>query len=352
MKRYQSLFLVIIAVLTGGMIYLSSALSASETCVYHEEAYQGMNLSSLSVELEKTGLLGEIHGAVEQGQLYVLTVRHPDNFFQFRHFSLIPANRKTKATLGKLHRHDKICLKGKLIDNPSPQPHILVSSAKIRESWTGLEGYEEYKYQAKIPEDLKNKSHLIVKVHAINEEGKILVVEYKDKVLPIFVKKPKLTKDLYRGDLIEISFKIQSFPENPTHLEIDLEAEKSLKIIDKLVNQHEKKETLRGKLVKFPQSPQLKFDVYAIEVITQDIPRYFTLVNFEDEQEFEKIRLKLEKLWNENSKTIEAARNFLINPNVIIEAQGTINLISPQQANPQILLEDETKIRQLNQDKP
>ncbi|MEA5537103.1 hypothetical protein, partial [Crocosphaera sp. XPORK-15E] len=301
-----------------------------------------------SVELENTGLLGEIHGAVTEEQLYVLSVREPDNFFEFRHFSLISANKKTQETLGKVKRHDQVCLKGKLIDNPSPQPHILVESATIRESWSGLEGYEKYKYEATIPEELKDKTQVVVKVHAINNQGEILVVEYKDRVIPIFVETPELTKDLYRGDLIDISYQIQPLPEKPTHLNLNLAVKNPLKIVEQLVTRQGKEETLTGKLVKFPQSPQLKFDVYGIEVITQGIPRYFTLVNFEDIQEFEKIRLKLATIWNNNLNTVKPARNFLINPNVTIEVQGKINIISPQQANPQILLENASQIKVLS----
>lgn len=349
MSRHQSLlFLLTMAVITGLFTLVFPVFSATKSCVYHESAYQGLNLSSLSVELNNTGLLGEIHGSVSGEQLYVLSVREPNNFFQFRHFSLISANQKTQEILGKVKRHDQVCLKGKLIDNPSPQPHILVESATIRESWSGLDGRENYKYEATIPAELKDKTHLVVKVHAINNQGKILVVEYKDRVIPIFVETPELSKDLYRGDLIDISYQIQPFPEKPTHLTLNLSVKNPLKIVDKLVSRQGKQETLRGKLVKFPQSPQLKFDVYGIEVITQGIPRYFTLVNFEDIKEFEKIRLKLAQIWNNHLNTVKTARNFLVNPNVTIEAQGKINIISPQQANPQILLENASQIQVLS----
>jgi hypothetical protein len=344
MKRSQKFLLSLIILVITGILTLSPSISAQNSCVYNPEAYQGVNLSSLSVELEKTGLLGEVHGAVNGENLYVLSVRDPNNFFDYRHFSVIPANKKTQEILGNVKRHDYVCLQGKLIENPSPQPHILVQSAEIVESWSGLDGYEKYKYEATIPEDLKDKTNIVVKVHAINNQGKILVVEYLDRVIPIFVVTPELTKDLYRGDLIDISYKIQTLPNKPTHLQLNLEAKNPLKIIDKLVTKQGKEAKLTGKLVKFPQSPQLKFDVYGIEVLTQGIPRYYTLVNFEDTEEFENIREKLAKIWNDNLKNVETARNFLINPHVIIEAEGKINIISPEQANPQILLQNSRNI--------
>ncbi len=345
-KRYQSqLILIVITIITGVLALVSSALSVPEPCVYNPEVYQGVNLSNLSNELENTGLLGEIHGTVPEENIFVLAVRDPDDFFKFQHFSVIPGNQKTQETLKKVGRHDQVCLQGKLIKNPSPQPHIVVKSAVVKESWQGLEGYENYEYKADIPAELKYKNNAIFKVHFVNEEGKILVVEYKDKVLPIFVKNTELTKDLYRGDLIDISYKIQTWPGQPTHLNLNLNPETPIKIVDRLVAKHNTETTLTGKLVKFPQSPQILFDVYAIEIVTEELPRYYTLVNFEDSKEFEKIREKLANIWNDNLDTVTSGRNFLINPNIMIEAQGKVNVISPQQANPQILLENADKIQ-------
>ena len=335
-KGYQSrLLLIIVTIITGIITLVSPALSVPESCVYHPEVYQGVNLSNLSDELENTGLLGEIHGTVPEENIFVFAVRDPDNFFDFQHFSVIPGNKQTQETLKQVGRHDQVCLQGKLIKNPSPQPHIVVQSAVVTESWQGLAGYKGYEYQADIPEELKYRNHAIFKVHFVNNEGKILVVEYKDK-------------DLYRGYLIDLSYKIQPWPGYPTHLNLTLNTENPLKTVDRLVDKHNIDTKLTGKLVKFPQSPQIQFDVYAIEVITEGLARYYTLVNFEDIKEFETIREKLANIWNSNLSTVESGRNFLINPNIMMEAQGKINVVSPQQANPQILLENANKIQQLS----
>lgn len=348
-KGYQSrLLLIIVTIITGIITLVSPALSVPESCVYHPEVYQGVNLSNLSDELENTGLLGEIHGTVPEENIFVFAVRDPDNFFDFQHFSVIPGNKQTQETLKQVGRHDQVCLQGKLIKNPSPQPHIVVQSAVVTESWQGLAGYKGYEYQADIPEEIKYRNHAIFKVNFVNNEGKILVVEYKDKVLPIYVKNIELTKDLYRRDLIDLSYKIQPWPGYPTHLNLTLNTENPLKTVDRLVDKHNIDTKLTGKLVKFPQSPQIQFDVYAIEVITEGLPRYYTLVNFEDIKEFETIREKLANIWNSNLSTVESGRNFLINPNIMMEAQGKINVVSPQQANPQILLENANKIQRLS----
>ena len=159
MKPYQLLlFLLTLILVPLTIIFFPHKSITAQSCAYHEEAYQNLNLTNLSQELETTGLLGEIHGAVSPSQLYVLSVREPKNFFNFRHFSIIPENNKVQQTLAQVKRHDQVCLTGKLINNPSPQPHLLVQSAKIIESWSGLESYEDYTYQAEIPQELKEEA--------------------------------------------------------------------------------------------------------------------------------------------------------------------------------------------------
>ena len=62
---------------------------------------------------------------------------------------------------------------------------------------------------------------------------------------------------------------------------------------------------------------------------------------------FQAIREKLAKIWNENAATAISGRNMLINPEVTMEAAGLGNIISPEQANPQILLDSTEQIKQI-----
>jgi hypothetical protein len=151
---------------------------------------------------------------------------------------------------------------------------------------------------------------------------------------------------LYRGDIIKLASQIQQNPQKPVHLQLDTTVAKPLEVIDAIATWNNQKKTLTGHLVKFPQSPQLKFDVYAMEVDTQGIKRYFTLINFENMVEFNKIRQKLAKIWDNNVATAKSGRNMLINPQVTIEATGLISIISTEQANPQILLDTAEQIQQ------
>ena len=321
--------------------------SAVEPCTYHPTAYQGLEIPNLSKELTGTGLIGRIHGAADTSQMFVLAVREPNNFFSHREFSLISNDESVTNTLGQLQRHDLVCVKGNIIANHSPQKHIALSSIDLLEEWQQPTGFQPYERQADLPENLKQQTSLVGKVHAIGESGKILVMGYQDLVLPIHVTEPKYTRELYRGDIVKLNYQVQSNPQRPLHLQLDDGANSPIEMIDAIAAINNQPQTLTGNLVKFPQSPQLKFDVYAIEVNTDGIKRYFTLINFDDMAKFANIRQKLAQIWNDNAATAVSGRNMLINPKVKIRATGLGNIISPEQANPQILLENAEQIEQI-----
>lgn len=320
----------------------------ANNCVYHEEIYQDLDSDNISNELENNGLIGHIHGAVSDENLFVLSVRNPQNFFDHREFSLVADQENITHNLATLKRHDQVCIKGHFLRNPSPQKHILVEAITMKEAYNKVVNIEPYQREVNLSQELTENTNFIGKVHIVNSEGKILVMEYKDLIIPVYVRKPELTENLYRGDLIKLNYTIQSEPEKPTHLRLNLREENPIEIIDSLKDWHNQEKTLTGKLVQFPKSPQVNFDVYALEVETQEIKRYFTLVNFENPEEFKNIRDKLTQIWDNNLDTIISGRNMLINPNLIIEAQGIINVESPAQANPQILLDNTDKINQVN----
>ena len=352
-KKYLYALLICLTILTlavprvlGASDY-ASAYPTDRPCTYHEAAYTGLQLPKLSSELTTTGLIGNIHGAAGTSQMFVLSVREPDNFFSYRQFSLVAKEPAILDNLKQLHRHDRVCIRGNLIANPSPQKHIAVDSVQVLEPWSQPEGFTPYERQVDWRGELSQQTSLTAKVHAIAADGKILVVEYHDGIIPIFVTTPEYTQDLYRGDIIQLAYQIQSYPQQPTHLQLDTSVAEPVKVLDAIVAHHDREQVLTGSLVKFPQSPQIKFDVYALEVDTQGSKRYFTLVNLDDMAEFERIRTKLAQIWQENAATARSGRNMLINPTVQIEAQGLINVVSPEQANPQILLESAAQVKQL-----
>jgi len=343
-KKYLYALLICLSAI---LVITPRIVHSNQSCIYHPEAYQGLELNSLAQELGNTGLIGRIHGAAGTSQMFVMSVREPDNFFSHREFSLIPS-KVASNSLDKLNRHDLVCVRGDLVANPSPQKHIALNSIEVLEPWAKPAGFTPYERQA-LPKELKDRNSLIGKVHAVGEGGKILVMGYEDSVLPIYVTDPKYTQNLYRGDIIKLNYQLQSNPQKPVHLQLNSAVEQPVETIDAIAAINAQPQRLTGKLVKFPQSPQLKFDVYAIEVDTdtQGINRYFTLINFEDMNEFQNIREKLAKIWDDNVDTAVSGRNMLINPEVTIQATGLGNIISPEQANPQILLKSAREVEQI-----
>lgn len=321
------------------VVLLNTRGSAQEACTYHPEAYEGLAPAALETELTSTGLIGRIHGAATDSQAYVLSVREPNNFFSHAEYSLVPGSEIGVEPLEQLARHDLVCVQGSILQNPSPLQHILVSSLQTLDTWSGLDEFPEYEREAGIPDELRSQNSFVGKIHAFGANGKLLVVEYKDTVLPVFVPSNTIAQDLYRGDIARITYRLQSRPSRPTHLVLDDTADEPIQIVSSMLAWHDRPMTLSGHLVKFPQSPQISLDVFAIEVETEGINRYFTLVNFQDMQEFQAIQEKLAGIWDANSESAVRGRNALIEPSVTIEATGVINVMSPEQANPQVLLE-------------
>jgi hypothetical protein len=345
-KKYLYPLIICISLITVIIVITPRVDSASNTCSYHPEAYQGLEMNQLAQELTSTGLIGRVHGVAKTSQMYVMSVREPNNFFSHREFSLLP-NPAISDIFKQVNRHDLICIQGNLIANPSPQRHIAVNSLQVLEPWTQPEKFKSY--ESKKLSNQLTQTNFIGQVHAIGEDGKVLVVEYQDNIIPIFVTATEYTKGLYRGDIIRLAYQIQKNPQKPVHLQLNTKVAKPLEVIDAIAAWNNQKKTLAGHLVKFPQSPQLKFDVYAMEVDTQGIKRYFTLINFENMVKFDNIRQKLAKIWDDNVATAKSGRNMLINPEVTIEATGLISIISSEQANPQILLDSAEQVQQRTQ---
>lgn len=297
-------------------------------------------LSELEKELQGNGLKGWVHGASEPLGLYVFTHREPGNFFAHREFPLVPGNEATERTLQKLKRHDEVILKGSFLANKAPITHIWVSHIELIKSYESPSpAPEPYPYKAELPEDLFSQKEIWAKVHAVVNEGKVLVIEYKDAIVPVVVGNPELAKGLYRNDKVRLQIEVRDYPSKPTHVSLDLTAESPLVVTDKMVDWHGKQGSVEGYLVLFPKSPQVSFNVFAVQVADErGVLREFTLVNFDDSKVFEAIREKLQKIWDSESKGIENGRNKLIHRNVRIKASGAFNVVDPGQANPQVLL--------------
>jgi hypothetical protein len=300
--------------------------------------------SSLPVELRRDiragrAVEGDIHGAYPDLDLYVFTYRDPENFFASVDVSLIAGTPTLEATLADLRRHDRVRIEGTLLDNRSAQMHVELSAIEVVRPYEPTPPIPDYAYEATIPDDLRGKDNELFLVHAVHAGGSVLVVEHGDVVLPVFVRRPELTRSLARNDLVRLFYEVRERPERPVHLQLkDIEA--PVEVVDSVMALHGQPASIEGPLVLFPQSPQVRFNVFAV---LQELPgghqRQFTLVNFDDPETFTQIREKLQSAWDAaDPKAAVSGRNKLISTDVRVRATGTFNQIDAGQANAQIVL--------------
>jgi hypothetical protein len=301
---------------------------------------RAVDLVEVEKKLTTTGIEGEIHGASADNSLFVFTVRAPDNFFDFVELSLIPDEVPVQRALEKLNRHDRVRIKGFFLPNKSPQKHVAVQSLEMVKKYESpVPAPSAYEHEARIPDELLNQASATFLVHAVHADGHILVVEYKDVVLPIWVKNGDLSKDLFRGDVVKLGFTIQKHPGEPVHLKLNETETGSVRVIESIRKKHGTKGTMEGALVLFPKSPEIKFNVFALlEDLPGGLKRQYTLVNFESPEAFAKLREKLQTAWDRHPKDFFNGRNKLVSRAVRVKATGTFNEIDPNQANPQILV--------------
>lgn len=325
------------------MVYLFSLLVA----LCGAETVQSQDLYKLFVEELKSpeGVKVEVHGADHKNGLYAISYR-PKYFFDFIIISLQPDHAspkfaEIKAKFETFRRHDFIQIKGNENDFVlSYQNHVMVKDlniiSKFSSSYDKL--VDEYTHSTKVADLVQGKTTLIVKVHASLVDGKVLMVEAGDANIPVVVKNNALTRDLYRGDKVELNFAVQQYPGSPVHLVLNNSLD-AVKMLDSVAKVHGQPQDRCGELVMFPQSPQVLFNVFALKSdIGDGLFRTFTLMN-KDKIIFDELREKMQKVWDANTSTMVAGRNYFINPSIKVCAKGTGNMEVPTQANPQILIE-------------
>ncbi|MFM8312830.1 MAG: hypothetical protein ACKOA8_00935 [Deltaproteobacteria bacterium] len=298
-----------------------------------------ISLEELENQLKGPGLQGWIHGAVNEYNQYVFTYRAPGNFFDHYEFPITSENPQVLNFLKSSVRHDEVKIKGSFLTNGAPIRHIDAEEITLVNKFEDEMPYPKYTHEAKLPEELLSQSELKGKVHAIAEGGKVLVIEYKDAIVPVVVSRPELTQGLYRNDKVTLKYRVRVHPKRPAHVSLDISKPNPIVVTDKLVEWHGKDGSITGTLVLFPKSPQVLFNVFALQVTDENgVKREITLVNFEDPKVFEAIRNKLQDLWDKKPQNIVNARNKYLNLNVKLKATGKFNVVDPGQANMQILL--------------
>jgi hypothetical protein len=282
---------------------------------------------------------GEMHGVYPPLYQYVFTYRTPGDFFDFVEVSLVAPTPELTATLAGLHRHDRVRIQGELMGNPSQQMHVRLRSIELVKPFEPVPALPAYEYEASIPSDLEGHDSALFLVHAVDAGGAILVVEYGDIVLPVFVSRPELTKNLARNDVVRLAYEIRTLPDRPVHLQLK-DVEQPIEVVDSIMALHGQPASVEGELVLFPRSPQVKFNVFAVlQPLPGQLRRQFTLANFESDEAFKAIREKLQAAWDaEGEGAAVSGRNKLISTKLRVRATGTFNEVDPGQANAQILL--------------
>ena len=331
----------------------------------------GIDLNEIETLLKGEGAVGWIHGAAAPYRQYVFTFRDPNNFFRFVNLSIATRSPKILKQLETMARHDLVRIKGSFSSNPSPQRHIKVESIELLKAFDPGMPFPKYHHVAELPKELGDEGTLTGKVHAVVAGGRIFVIEYKDAIIPLYVEATEHTANLWRNDVIELKYKRQEFPKLPVHLELDLSTAAPIRVTDSISEFHGKRthflpgmeipagvtaeeiqadlanaqgpqtyNYVEGKLVLFPKSPQLKFNVFALQVEDLNgIKRNFTLVNFQDIDVFMGVLEKLGDAWNAKlDGRVINSRNKLVNLDITIRVRGTFNVVDPNQANAQILL--------------
>lgn len=292
-----------------------------------------IDYEAIGKQLEGNGLTVYIHAASHEIKLYVATWRNPKDFFNSPNLPILSGSAQVAKIFKTLNRHDKALLKGKLKKSEAPIPHIEVSSIEVLEL---AKNATHHTYEAKLPEDLKNKTEAIFKVHAIVEGGKALAVEYKDAICPLLCKDLELTKGIYRGDKILVKYQIREAPNRPVHLEVDEKAKTPLKVLKAIKELNEKEMREEGILVKYPKSPAVSIDTYAIEVTDADgIKIDFSLFSEKDGPAIKKVIAK----WKENEKDIVKVRNKFALPKIKLKVRGIVSVTDANQT-PMIILEE------------
>jgi hypothetical protein len=306
-------------------------------------------------QLKGDGVTGRIHGADSKSGLMVFNYfKMTESILSSVNLSVIAGNDDAQKILDTVKRHDKVLIKGRIKNLNNPQPHIIAESVEIKQPYKpeGTVPEKAFEKQTKLPEELKGKTEATFLVHANVEKGKAIVLEYKDQLLMLISKDASLTENLWRGDKVKLQYNLREFPGQPTHLMLNTkptEGKKPVEMLDQLGGPDrgnpEKPApmiTQEGALVKFPKSPAINRDIWAIEQKDPDggASRYFTLVNFEIEGEFDRIGKVCRELWDTANKPTDIldGRNKQIHKTIRIKVSGKLNVEDPNQANAQIFL--------------
>lgn len=328
-----------------GLAVLLAAGAAQGQGAGSRERRPPLTMDELAAMASGPGLRGRIHGATHRQGAYVFTWTRPGNFFESHNLSLVAANPQVEAKLRGLERHQEALVRGKLKqDGYGSQPHILVEALEPGEKWSpGVVATPPRKAPGDLRETLSGKKSLTAMVHALSPDGGMLVVEWRDFIIPVQVPQAQreAVAQLFRGDRIRFRFTLAPHPKEPLHLLLDATSEggrKPLEVRDALHAQHDQERTVTGRLVLFPKSPVLNRSIWAVEDRGENgLHRYFTIFNFSDLKDQDKIDAQLGGAWKAHPKGVLDGRNKYIHTQVRVRVSGKVSNPARNQANPTVV---------------
>jgi len=174
-------------------------------------------------------------------------------------------------------------------------------------------------------------------VHAVLHDGKVIIVNNQENVIPVHVNDPKWTKSLRSSDKIKLRYSVREHDQGPPHLSLRTENNVDpVEVLDSILKLSKKGEVkLEGSLVLFPKSPLLTHDVYGLRVKdSRGLVRTFSLHNLRDEEDVKKINSILKEIWDKKKEGFIRTTSFFYNPDIRIEVTGNVNHFAQNQRNP------------------
>jgi len=331
-------------------ILLASILTFLLPCLPAHSSPRDPTREEMQQLLNTDGLAGWTHGSVMGADAFVLSYR-PNGIFSEIFLTMIAPSPEIQSQLQNLRRHDKIRVWGEFMNNPSPQLHLVVNRLVVETPYQIPGPANPVIDVAAIRADLASKTSIEAIVHAVRSDGHVFVIEYRGAIFPIFnTEFAAETRGLSRQDLVRVNYRFQENPHNPLHLTLQAgPSGHAVEMIDSIHAQHGQSVALEGELVMFPQSPDIRFAVFAL--LRRETPfqleRTYTLLN-NDADRFTPIREWLQRAWDAgNQAAIVNHRNKLLNPTIRVRARGTLNHVDAGQANPQILIESPASLEVL-----
>ncbi|MBI3549207.1 MAG: hypothetical protein HY078_09225 [Elusimicrobia bacterium] len=280
-------------------------------------------------ELTNEGVVGLIHGAVADARQFVLAVHNPNDFFDYRLFPLrLDRQQFEEIQKLKLERHDLVRVKGALAGDP---PHVRVTSVTLeRRDPTDFSNQTLEIRRPIDPAEFAQPKKIFGLVHGVLREGRQVVLEYQDGILPLTLDEADdahaaaALDKLWRGDIVEVTVGLRRRPGAPPHFYFDAKA--GVRVLDSVRAMQNKPFTAEGPLVLFPRSPITSLDVYAVRVHYPQwgVTRNFTVANFSDHDVWQAGNAKLSAAWTASRATAQQGRNKFINLKLIVRVSGTL----------------------------